>query len=292
MRISLVHLLVVSSVLAAGLASCSGGHGGASGGAGGLASGHGSGGTDISLDSSAPTSIEVTGAVASVDIDGMAPKTVPFTAMFVYPDTTKSPATGVTWSLDNASLGSVNSSGVFSTGDLGGVVHVTASAQGLTGSAPLTIRLVLTSNTASADASTQDKLRMASQADGVVTWAYPYDGTVWPRGLPTPDLMWNGGNAADIYRLHVTAPTLDYEAFVTAPPPARVSFANNGWFKITQSISGAASFEVARWNGAAATVVTKQSWTIAPGSLRGTVYYKYFLNLSAEVVRIKPGAAA
>src|SRR5262245_2080849 len=124
MRISLAGLLVVSSLVAAGLASCSGGHGTGSGGSGGVASsgGPGKGGMDISLDSSAPTSLEVTGAVASVDIDGTAPKTVPFTAMLVYPDSTKSPATGVTWSLDNASLGSVDSSGVVSTADLGGVV--------------------------------------------------------------------------------------------------------------------------------------------------------------------------
>ena len=133
MGISLARLLLGSSLLAAGLASCGPGGGGTATGSGGSGGRGGSGGIDLPIDAAVPVSIEVTGAVASVDIDGATPKTVAFTAMLVYSDATKAPATGVTWSLNDASLGVINASGVFSTSDLGGVVQVNASAQGLVG---------------------------------------------------------------------------------------------------------------------------------------------------------------
>ena len=36
-------------------------------------------------------------------------------------------------------------------------------------------------------------LQGATQPDASVVWTYPYDGTVWPRGLLPPILQWNGG---------------------------------------------------------------------------------------------------
>ncbi len=234
--------------------------------------------------------------MASVDIDGKTPKTVKFTAMWVSSGT-KTPASGVTWSLEDPSLATIDGSGLLTTGSLGGVVTVDASVQGAKGSAPLTIRLVIVDNAAPATAAVQSNLRGASSTDATTQFAYPYDGTVWPRQLPTPKLMWTGGVASDIYRLHVSAPTLEYEGFVTAPPPARAVFPGTDWFQITQSISGGAAFGVDRWNGTSATVVAKQKWTIAPGSLRGTVYYNYLRNPGTggalpDVVRIQPGASA
>jgi hypothetical protein len=52
----------------------------------------------------------------------------------------------------------------------------------------------------------------ASQ-DPAIAWAYPYDGTVFPRGLDAPDLMWAGGVVTDWYYVHIASTTFELEAF-------------------------------------------------------------------------------
>ncbi|MEO6572392.1 MAG: hypothetical protein ABIP89_01040, partial [Polyangiaceae bacterium] len=127
-----------------------------------------------------------------------------------------------------------------------------------------------------------------------VVWAYPYDGTVFPRGIAGPPLMWNNGGAADAYYVHITSSTFELESFAIVPPPSSYAFTAGLWQKFVDSTSGAATMTVARLAGGvasgAATVVAKHGWSIAPASMRGTIYY--WSNNVGRVMRIKPGAAA
>src|SRR5262249_54798171 len=115
--------------------------------------------------------------------------------------------------------------------------------------------------------------------------------TVWPRGLLPPLLMWNGGAATDQIRVHLENPTFELEAYLspTNAPSSQVALDAATWQTFVDSSSGATSFTVARWDGAAATLPAKHTWTIAPASMRGTIYY--WSNNLGRVLRIKPGAA-
>ncbi len=202
---------------------------------------------------------------------------------------------GVDWSATNLQVGNVNPTGLYTPrGVQGGLVKITASHQGIRLNADLTVKLHVEENPSNLDPGVQAALRGATAIDSSVVWAYPYQGTVFPRGLEGPRLMWNNAGNADVYYVHVTSPTFELETFTTAPPPSRFAFSPGTWQKFVDSTAGAASLQVNRLNGSASTspasVIVKHGWKIAAASMRGTIYY--WANNVGRVMRIKPCAAA
>jgi hypothetical protein len=129
--------------------------------------------------------------------------------------------------------------------------------------------------------------------DGSIVWAYPYDGTVWPKGILAPELMWNGGGAGDKYWVSLKGPYTELEIFTLADPPARHLLDPAVWTTLTESGSGGTvDVRVNRLptGAAAANTVIDHDWTVANGSLRGTVYY--WANNIGRVMRIQPDAGA
>jgi hypothetical protein len=223
---------------------------------------------------------------------GQPARSQPFKAVAHYADgTTSELGGGVTWTATNLQVGAVVPSGLYTAnGSVGGQVTITAAVSGQKATAALTVKLHVTEDSASASPAVKAALGGATAPDTTITWAYPYDGTVFPRGLGSPRLMWNNGAAADTYYVHLTSPTFELEAYSALPPPARYAFGDTTWQAFVDSTSGAASLVVARWDGAKATVAARHSWSIAPASMRGTIYY--WANNVGRVMRIKPGAAA
>ena len=238
------------------------------------------------------TSLTVDPPAATLLVEsGGPPQTQQYTAVVHYADKTSEVTAGVTWTASNLQVGNIGSSGIYTTGGtIGGAVRISAAFKGQKASATLTVKLHVLENPANADASTIAALRGATTKDAAIQWIYPYDGTVFPRGLGSPKLMWNNGAAADTYYVHVTSSTFELESFTHAPTPSRYAFAAGTWQQFVDSSSGAAGLVVARVSGTAATVAIKHSWTIAPASMRGTIYY--WANAVGRVMRIKPGAAA
>src|SRR5205823_2397840 len=147
-----------------------------------------------------------------------------FSAIAHYQDGTSQQVTA-TWSADALAVGSVDGAGTFTAnGTQGGVVTVSADFDGKSGSAKLTVVLHVSENPAGTDDATKNALRGATTADASVVWAYPYDATVFPRGIGAPLMMWNNGAAPDVYYVHVTSSTFELEAFTTAPPPSQYAF--------------------------------------------------------------------
>ena len=195
----------------------------------------------------------------------------------------------VTWSVDDFQPGAIDGTGLYKpNGSVGGLVNVTATYKGMKGAAQLTVKLHIQINPGNVSGSPQSQLKGATVPDASVVWAYPYNGTVFPRGLAGPTLMWMNGGPTDDYYVHVTSPTFEYESFATVPPPARFAFDATAWQQFVDSTNGAATLSVARFDGTKATVVAKHTWTIAPASMRGTVYY--WANNSGRVIRLKPGS--
>ncbi len=216
-----------------------------------------------------------------------------FKAIGHFADGTSAPLpTGAAWIANEPQIGALAGTGVYSaSGSVGGVVTIGATAQGKQASAKLTVKLHLHQNPQNIPPGTQGALGGAAAKDGAVVWAYPYDGTVWPRGLLAPMLQWNGGAATDAYLVHITNATFELEDYVVATnsPASRLTLDSATWQRFVDSSSGPTKVKVARWDGTSATVIADHTWTIAPASMRGTIYY--WSNNLGRVLRIKPGAA-
>ncbi len=201
------------------------------------------------------------------------------------------------WVVNFSSIATVDGTGVVNaTGNTGGLVTLNAQYNGATASAPITVNIKKTINT-NPGVITQTDIDLLENPtggqDASVVWAYPYDGTVWPRGILAPEMMWNGSAAGDKYLVHLEGPFTEFDIFTTADPPARYLLDATVWTQLTESgDGGTVDIRVHRLpSGApAATQVIDHDWTVANGSLRGTVYY--WANNIGRVMRIKPDAGA
>ncbi len=197
----------------------------------------------------------------------------------------------VTWSTDYTSIAGVDANGlVTATGVKGGAVVLSAASGSSGASAPITVNVKKTINDGGVSQGDIDILKAAVDVDPTTVWAYPYDRTVFPKGLDAPLLMWNGGNAGDIYYIHMKGQYADIEVVTTADPPARYQLPLDAWQLLTESGKGGdVNLTVTRLvpGAVSATVVVNHTWTIARGSLKGTVYY--WSNNLGRIIRIKPG---
>jgi hypothetical protein len=236
------------------------------------------------------TGVAVDPPNATLDVIDDKIVTQSFTARALFADgTSQSLGSNVSWSANYPAAGAIDKTGTFTpSAQVGGPVVITATYQSAKGTASVAVKLHYTQNPANASQAVQTALASASQKDTSCTWAYPYDGTVFPRGLAAPTMMWNGGGASDVYYVHLTSPYFELTEFTTAPPPSRAAADAPTWTKFADSTSGKSALVVNRWNGTAATTLVQHTWTIAPASMRGTIYY--WANNLGRVMRIKPGA--
>jgi hypothetical protein len=154
-------------------------------------------------------------------------------------------------------------------------------------------------NPGGADQTTQTQLQQGGSADSSFAWLYPYDRTVFGRGLLSPTLQF-GGAAADAALVRITSTTVDYTGyFKFTQSPSTLSLPQGSWdavaaaalpndpvqVKVTKSASGKASGPI------------HEAWTIAKGYMRGTIYYETYNsqvaggNGSVGIMQIQPGNA-
>jgi hypothetical protein len=132
------------------------------------------------------------------------------------------------------------------------------------------------------------------QAQGL-GFLYPYDGTVWPRGILAPLLQWNwstGDADAILVQLRTSSGSLSWTgtfgrpailavtggAYIRAPIPQDV------WLMATTTAGGAmptggvdkllVSLVVAKGGQAYGPIL--ETWTVAPGLLDGIIYYNSY----------------
>jgi hypothetical protein len=231
---------------------------------------------------------------ATIEVRGGATATQEFRVTGLTADGRSIPlTTGVTFGADNPNAGAIDGAGLYTAnGNVGGLVTISARYKNASGTAKLSVRLKVAENPANAAPSVQNALRTASAPDTATQWAYPYDKTVFPRGLLAPVLMWNGSAPTDTYLVRISSPYFELESYATLPSPsgrARFAFDEATWTKFVESTSGNADVLVTRFSNNTATVVARHKWTIAPASMRGTVYY--WSKKTGRVMRIKPGAS-
>lgn len=289
---SLLVWACIMGAAAAGFTACGGGGSNDGGNAGrdDASTGDDSG---FNLGDGAPsdelTSLTIDPASATLDVDDAIPSTKAFKLRGLKTDGTSVDVTdSVAWSATEPAIGAIAGGAYTASGDLGGVVQIKATHRGKTATATLTVRLRTKADAATADDTQKALLRKADAPDAAVKWAYPYDDTVFPRGLAGPTLMWNGGAPSDEYRVHLASTTFEFEGFVKVGTPPRYEIPQKIWTKFVESTAGGATLTVTRLAGTAATRIAQLKWTVAPGSMRGTIYY--WSNREGRVLRIKPGA--
>ncbi|MGZ3454873.1 MAG: hypothetical protein ACXWUG_05680 [Polyangiales bacterium] len=243
--------------------------------------------------------IEVTPASSTIDVvNGDTSKaSVALKAIATMSDMSTAEIASCVWTVDRIDLGAMMSSSFVASGGAGGVATVSCATLGMTAKATITVNLKDSLDDGSGlDDTSKTDLLAATTADPAVTrLLYPYDLTVFPKGLEAPELMWNGGAASDVYAAVLETPGMTLTKYFKAPPPGRMTIPKAEWTKLLDSnVAGGTVqltlYRLAGGAGGTAFKSTTQHWTIANGSLKGTIYY-WRIN-GGRVVRIKPGASA
>ncbi len=222
---------------------------------------------------------------------------IPYTATALLSDGATLPVPSCIWTIDRIDLGSFKASTFTASGGAGGIGKVSCAALGLSASTSVTVELKdeLDSGSGLDDAGKAALLAATTKDPTIDKLLYPYDGTIFPRGLTPPELMWNGGGTSDVYAVTLEVPHMTYTAFVKAPSPSRVTVSKEIWNKLldTSTPKDPMKMTVRRSAGGAGGTVfftTSQKWTIAAANLKGSIYY-WRIN-GGKIVRIKPGASA
>ncbi|NUO54511.1 MAG: hypothetical protein HOV80_37175 [Polyangiaceae bacterium] len=297
---SFFGVVLVSCAAAAGYACDSGGSTTAgTGGSESTASNNptnagGSGGSTGAFTDPQIVSLEIDPPTATINIDnGVIPAATDFKVYGLSSDGGKAEV-DAQWTFNRPDIAQVAGEGdVSATGLLGGVGTLQASIGPLVANAQVTVKLAYTNDPENVPQNIKDLFDGATTGDPTMALVYPYDKTVFPRGLLGPLIQWNGGNAADIYRVHIESPTFEYTGWGTVPPPSRYALPtmpNDIWRKLSDSSDGDVAIDVQRYDGTTAYLPVAQTWKIAPGNLAGTIYY-WEVN-QGNVVRLQPGASA
>lgn len=231
-------------------------------------------------------------------VDGSIP-TQAFTALFNGQDVSSQ----VVWVYERPDIGDVQPTATFTpTGLVGGAGKLVAKLSMAEGSTSVTVTVKKTVGAGNVTPQQQGELDNPSGgADPAMQILYPFDKTVFPLSVLAPEIQWNGGNAGDVYKLHIKEKNYEYTEYFTTAPPARHLVAEADWASIGSSGAGAQSdpvtMSLTRMSGAQAFQPVVNTWHIAQGKLKGSVYYWELPDVcgngndNGRILRIKPDSA-
>jgi hypothetical protein len=158
----------------------------------------------------------------------------------------------------------------------------------------------ISDNPGNVDPGTQGQLQGGGTADPGFAFVYPYDKTVFPRGLTPPTLQF-AGTAPTAFYVTVAFPGMSYKGFYSANSVQGFALTAADWTAITVAAgpTAAVSVGVTKIAGGKVTGPITETWTIAQGSLKGTIYYETYGSslvgsgaLGVGLMKIQPGASA
>ncbi|MBS2019093.1 MAG: hypothetical protein JST00_39865 [Deltaproteobacteria bacterium] len=221
----------------------------------------------------------------------------------------KTAVTGVqvpaSFTIDRGEIGSVGlSTGLFTaSGKVGGKAKITAAWNGKTATTTVTVNVKVTQNgEVAGDAgggaggnggvggegpggavpgATVTLLKGAATADPGLAWLYPYDKTVWPRGILAPLLQWAPGAQGDYDAVYIRLKetSFDYEGFFakTATPFIHHPIPQAAWKQLLSSNAGEdVEVTLVFAKGGTAYGPITEKWKVASAPLKGTVYYNSY----------------
>ena len=297
---SLIGSISIACVIAACAPSRSGQGDEADGPGGGEAGAGGSGNTDggagyagqVDLEDeedAGEETLRIEPADPIVQTDGT-PTTLQLTAK-----TTKGEPSSVVWLIDDVVVGTISQDGLFTAkGLVAGKAKVTARFGTLEASTTVTVKVKASQSFVDTlTTEDQDALRAGGSSDAGFRWLYPYDKTVFPRGLAAPVLQF-GGAGADVVRVVLSVGDSEWEGFFPGSYPLQVTIPQNAWEAVTLSASATDSVNVSVTKIASGQVTgpVTQSYRIAQGKLKGSIYYNSYNSALAgggAILRVRAG---
>jgi hypothetical protein len=257
----------------------------------------------------------------TIDSTGVHASPVTFTAQI------GSRTVSALWTLDNGQLGTLGMmSGSFSaSGQAAGSGTISASAQGLVGSTSVTVEIQSTQNGGPANdggapeagaggaggvggeglggpvsTTLVNLLQTASDGgteagtSGTLSWLYPYDRTVWPRGLLAPLLQWTAGSGPFVaVYIHLREAHFEFQGFYAGTNLVHQPIDQAAWTQATDSNGGEPlHVEITLTDGTQAYGPIAEDWLVAPGRLKGTLYYSSYNTKLANPIAGETQAAA
>jgi len=163
-------------------------------------------------------SIEVEPADMEIEVSPGTPGSVEYTAYITREDGTEFETTNVEWESSNLTVGSIDSGGVFVSGDdTGGKTNVRASYLGRMGQTSLTVVYVreVQEQDVPADAPQLfEGIDPVEDPDAPVL-LYPLDGVKMPRNTPRIHFMWEGGTVCNLFRLRFRSEVTQVDVYTT-----------------------------------------------------------------------------
>ncbi len=232
-----------------------------------------------------PGALAIEPADATLDLDG-----TPATQDFIARDQGGDEPSNVVWTNSPDLAGYIDQGGVFhASGFTAGVTTIHAEVGSLEAATSFTLNVEVFENPGLVSEDDQDLLLAGGSADPDFRWLYPYDRTIFPRGLSGPELQLAGGDADATY-VKIAFSNYTYEAFFGASSPTRLTIPQDVWDGITLSAGATDDVEVSvtKLAGGQVTGPVTERWRIAQGSLKGVIYYNTYSSGGA-IKRIRPG---
>jgi hypothetical protein len=163
---------------------------------------------------------------------------------------------------------------------VGGVATVTAQVGNGIVTKKVTVDVDITEDPKTLNPQDMGRLMTGGQGgstDAQFKWLYPYDGTVFPRGLTPPTLQF-GGTSTRATLTVLTAPHFKYTQVANINDPLRVTIPPAIWkgVGLTVGPKDKVTAAVTKLAGDTATGPLTRSWFIAPATINGVFYYNTY----------------
>jgi hypothetical protein len=146
---------------------------------------------------------------------------------------------------------------------------------------PVSIDQCQPQNPAGLSADDTNKLMAGSGNPGSMRVLYPYDGTVFPRGLLAPLLMWDGGDGEFVY-VHLQATRFEYKGCLKPTAPGQLALPEDVWKTAGEKTMGGNdpfTLELTWMSGGVVTGPVREQIVIAQATLKGSIFYNSYNSL-------------
>jgi WD40-like Beta Propeller Repeat len=163
---------------------------------------------------------------------------------------------------------------------------------------PISIDECGASNPAGLNDADRQKL-MAAGSGGAPQILYPYAGTVFPRGILAPLVMWADMPADAVY-VHIKSRSFEYKGCLKPTAPGQLQLPQEPWKQgeiRTYGKNDPYTLEIALWSGGNASGKATLDFKIAQATVKGSIFYNSYSSAlpgatGGNVLRIPPGGKA
>lgn len=238
----------------------------------------GQGGGDI-FDAGLQGAVEISPAnpVMKVELP-LSAQSIPFQCL---DSSTKQPV-DATWTLSSPELGTISDTGVFSpNGKRVGEIQVTCEQKNTQSNAQTKLKVIIHATDNNGLGQQQiDILRgPPGLSDSSFQFIYPYDRTVFPRGILAPEIhLTQGSFPGNGFLVSIVAPDYEYEGFFnTSGFNTQLQMSQAAWDALSYASKGKeVEVRVSKiYNNQKYGPIVRR-WTIADGKLHGTIYYNTY----------------